>query len=365
MNEVEVHERENFTSPVRTETFPSDYPSQMGRTLFSPGFSSSELNPLQSLLDHNFSQQPHGGSYSNWSSAEHNLSHNGGSIGFPSQVLTKKESFGSKFSDNSESSLFSGSVNLATLEPEFSNFSASPLSKAQSSSVGTSHNDNQLGLSDITKRLEGLSNVPLSPQSKSRGSTPSSWHPMMSISSKASSLTPSPVAGLSHTQGTFLPQALPKSQSSRVQLFMGKEDNYNTSSDDEEKIQHMFSATPQKQLRPGLQLSKCISQQQQCQSAPCSPQPASWSQVVRTSSVTPARPSPPPRPQLESRLVVEEVPHSSATVDYHRGPRVDPRWPVAQQVFLGPIPKSVSWDEIRNVFYTKVETIFIDNGTEI
>ena len=62
---------------------------------------------------------------------------------------------------------------------------------------------------------------------------------------------------------------------------------------------------------------------------------------------------------------MEEVPHSSATVDYHRGPRVDPRWPVAQQVFLGPIPKSVSWDEIRNVFYTKVETIFIDNGTEI
>ena len=33
---------------------------------------------------------------------------------------------------------------------------------------------------------------------------------------------------------------------------------------------------------------------------------------------------------------------------------MDPRWPVQQQVFLGPIPMAISWDEIRNVFYTKV-----------
>ena len=35
--------------------------------------------------------------------------------------------------------------------------------------------------------------------------------------------------------------------------------------------------------------------------------------------------------------------------------QVDPRWPVEQQVFLGPIPVSVTWDEIRNTFYTKVQ----------
>ena len=46
---------------------------------------------------------------------------------------------------------------------------------------------------------------------------------------------------------------------------------------------------------------------------------------------------------------------TTTTLDYHRGPKVDPRWPVAQQVFLGPIPMSISWDEIRNVFYTKVQ----------
>ena len=29
--------------------------------------------------------------------------------------------------------------------------------------------------------------------------------------------------------------------------------------------------------------------------------------------------------------------------------------PSDQQVFLGPIPMSITWDEIRNVFYTKVQ----------
>ena len=56
----------------------------------------------------------------------------------------------------------------------------------------------------------------------------------------------------------------------------------------------------------------------------------------------------------EPQLVVEEVPPTTNTVDFHRGPKVDPRWPVSHQVFLGPIPMSITWDEIRNVFYTKV-----------
>ena len=45
---------------------------------------------------------------------------------------------------------------------------------------------------------------------------------------------------------------------------------------------------------------------------------------------------------------------NSGLPDYHRGPRVDSRWPVQQQVFLGPIPMAISWDEIRNAFYAKV-----------
>jgi len=41
--------------------------------------------------------------------------------------------------------------------------------------------------------------------------------------------------------------------------------------------------------------------------------------------------------------------------NFHRGPKIDPRWPVANQVFLGPIPLSISWDDIRNAFYSKVQ----------
>jgi len=347
----EAVETVNIESPVRTETFPSDYSSQTGRTSFSPGFCSSKKDPLDFSPDFNFSrhQQPPapGGPHYNWVNAELNSNqnlHNSDLIQFASQDV-----------GNVESCLFSGRANSAPFEPVFSD---NPLSILQpfpcGAPSGAPYTGNQLGLSDITKRLEGLFNVPLSPQSKLRGPGPTlpSWPPMVSSYSKASTLTPS--SRPSQMQGTLFPhQALHKSQST-VQMLSSTDENSFVSSDDE-KIQHMFSATPQKKpLRPGLQLGNCISQQQQ-QSVPSSSQPASWSQVVRTSSVTPARPSPPPRPQLESRLVVEEVPHSPATVDYHRGPKVDPRWPVAQQVFLGPIPKSVSWDEIRNVFYTKVQ----------
>merc|ERR1712098_219255 len=58
--------------------------------------------------------------------------------------------------------------------------------------------------------------------------------------------------------------------------------------------------------------------------------------------------------EAEAKLVVEDVPPTTNTVDYHRGPKVDQRWPVSHQVFPGPIPMTISWDEIRNVFYTKV-----------
>jgi len=99
---------------------------------------------------------------------------------------------------------------------------------------------------------------------------------------------------------------------------------------------------------------------------------ASWSQIVRTSaSKLPSLPSPEspptrrvtrgsltPSPTIKEpppQLVVEEVPPTTNTVDFYRGPKVDPRWPVSQQVFLGPIPMSITWDEIRNVFYTRVQ----------
>jgi len=100
---------------------------------------------------------------------------------------------------------------------------------------------------------------------------------------------------------------------------------------------------------------------------------SSWAGVVRTSASTSRLPSlaasPPPQTfltaaQVESPCVDDESGCPAVTreqntaallgLDFHRGPKVDPRWPVAQQVFLGPIPMTISWDEIRNVFYTKV-----------
>ena len=83
----------------------------------------------------------------------------------------------------------------------------------------------------------------------------------------------------------------------------------------------------------------------------------SWSQVVRTAGAAP-RPAAavvvtsPPSPAKSVTPPPEIVP--ALAPEYHRGPRVDPRWPVAQQLFLGPIPVSVTWDEIRNTFYNKV-----------
>ena len=85
---------------------------------------------------------------------------------------------------------------------------------------------------------------------------------------------------------------------------------------------------------------------------------ASWSQIVRTSSTgrlpTANLPSPTAPVGAPSPSPPSPTAAPAQLPDYHRGPKVDPRWPVQQQVFLGPIPMAISWDEIRNVFYTKV-----------
>merc|ERR1719192_2949471 len=87
--------------------------------------------------------------------------------------------------------------------------------------------------------------------------------------------------------------------------------------------------------------------------------PTSWSQIVRTSSSKlPSLPGPAMTPVSAAGPVTRSRMTPSPTtkaVDFHRGPKVDPRWPVSHQVFLGPIPMSITWDEIRNVFYTKVQ----------
>jgi len=360
-------------------------------------------NPLQSLLEKNLSNQgisdPYfGNNYSSWSNMG---SLNSSSINvssqsqgsFPSQVLTRSSSaFGSPYTDpsSSEASLFPSSGNLPSLSSRldysssYSNFSSSSLLSSQQPAKDSS--SNLLGLSDISSRLEGLSQGSmlmsqgsLSPKGKgSRGSTPLSWNPIMNLSSKTPSLTPSPVLSLGNPQQIVsVNHTVTKNLSTKLTSVANPEDDFFFSDEDDEKNGKV--RTPKKQMHDKMQntirgiaklkLSKSTSN---CstQSVPSSPQTTSWSQIVRTSStklnslsaspsngpVTRSSITPSPPPKMETvQVVTEELPATASTVDYHRGPKVDPRWPVAQQVFLGPIPMSISWDEIRNVFYTKVQ----------
>jgi len=76
----------------------------------------------------------------------------------------------------------------------------------------------------------------------------------------------------------------------------------------------------------------------------------SWS-AIASKPAAPPRASPPPvRPTTPSPPPQERAP----SPEFQRGPKVDPRWPVDQQVFLGPIPVSVTWEELRSCFYNKI-----------
>jgi len=287
---------------------------------------------------------------------------------FPSQILTQN-SRASPFSDTTESSLFSSCSNLSRLDlpptSTFSNFSTSSLMSSQST-------QNSLGLSDISSRLEGLSqgSLVMSQTCSTRDSTPLSWNPIANFSSKTNSLTSSPI--MSGHKNITRPEP--------PALFSDEEEDLNL-------VKVIKNTSPPHVMAHDKIRNLAKPKLHKSMSTSCVPEPApgpsgaaSWSQIVRTSSsklpqvpqvpapitsplasprVTRASlntPSPTPVVKEEqARLVVEEVPPTTNTVDFHRGPKVDPRWPVTQQVFLGPIPMSITWDEIRNVFYTKVQ----------
>ena len=407
MRDVPQHNQNFHSDQFGSKFGTSDpYGSKFSNDLFGSKFSSSNgTNPLQSLLEKNYTNQGINESsfnnYSSWSTAAgyHNQptpnfsSQSQGS--FPSQVLTSSSSsFSSPFSeqDTTESSLFASSGNPPALSgrldysSQFSNFSGSLLSSQASSKASSS---NLLGLSDISSRLEGLSQGSmlmsqgsLSPKTRgSRGSTPLSWNPMMNLPSKTPSLTPSPILSLgAPVQLPTSNSCIQKNLSSKLASISSPEEDFVFFSDEEDEKSGKPRSPKKHQQATGihdqmqtsirgiakLKVSKS-SPNKSAQSVPSSPQPTSWSQIVRTSStklpslsvstgpvtrssITPS----PPAKQPEAQLVTEEIPPSTSSLDYHRGPKVDPRWPVAQQVFLGPIPMTISWDEIRNVFYTKV-----------
>ena len=297
---------------------------------------------------------------------------------FPSQVLTQSRA--SPFSDTTESSLFSNSSvssfssRLDLPQPgqqsQFSSFSSSSLlSTVPSVSSGQT---NSLGLSDISSRLEELSqgSMNMSQGASTRDSTPLSWNPMINYSSsKTSSMTSSPT--------------MSQSKNFSKPFYKSETEDNQFSEDEDDKLAKMLKNSSQQTMLPPMSNTKpklLKSMSTTCvPGSPVSGGMVSWSQIVRTSStklpsqaqhqnsvspvssgpVTRSRltPSPAGQEKLEQkpRLVVEEVPPTTNTVDYHRGPKVDDRWQVSQQVFLGPIPMSITWDEIRSVFFTKVQ----------
>jgi len=373
-SQVEAHDNQSFPSS-----------QNFGDALLGP---SSAGTTLQSLLE-NFGHfdlgggevaggqqqlphvpQPLGGNAYPWPMPEPETK--GSPMKFPSQVLTQNPR-ASPFSDTTESSLFSSCSNLS--QPQFSaGFSSSSLLSSQSSASKVE--TNSLGLSDISTRLEELSQGSL--MSTTRDSTPLSWNPIINygaVSSKTSSLTSSPV--MSHS-------TQPKIRGQGPLHFPapGEDPTFFSDDDDENLVKILKKPQQQPLLRSNASLvSLAKPKLHKSMSSSCVPDSSSsgsgatsWSQIVRTSStklpsVSPVhvssgpvtRGSLTPSPNLvkeavdEPQLVVEEVPPTTNTVDFHRGPKVDPRWPVSQQVFLGPIPMSITWDEIRNVFYTKVQ----------
>ena len=236
---------------------------------------------------------------------------------------------------------------------------------------------------------------PLLPPVSSRDSTPLSWNPLCSLSPTPLSLTPSPTLASTQPIPSANPppaQALPPNPAPvvrplmeqkveapeeemrrmKLKMEMKSEDVVRREVDEEagrrrrEEVRRVNpdigrSPRPRQIESNGSStavrgIAKLGPKQVQHQGRETPS--ASWSQIVRTSSTgrlpTANLPSPTAPVGAPSSSPPSPTAAPAQLPDYHRGPKVDPRWPVQQQVFLGPIPMAISWDEIRNVFYTKV-----------
>lgn len=249
---------------------------------------------------------------------------------------------------------------------------------------GYSAPSSQLGLEDIFQRLDGLSQnlpapappsalafppAPLPSLLSSRGSTPLSWNPLGALSvTPLSSLTPSPTLHPAPAR-PLMEQCVEDYCSQEQELLRRHQELLQARRQEKELLQarrqeqELLEARRQEQ-----ELLAARRQQEQTAirgiaklqvSSPSPPPNTSWSQVVRSTSSCRLPLSSPPAAPLRVRPSPPSSPAPPAMgagglPDYHRGPKVDPRWPVQQQVFLGPIPMTISWDEIRNIFYTKV-----------
>ena len=61
----------------------------------------------------------------------------------------------------------------------------------------------------------------------------------------------------------------------------------------------------------------------------------------------------PPSPATSRSALLAPTKRQESPPGTYRGPKVDPRWPISQQLLLGPIPIGLTWIEIREAFYSK------------
>ena len=206
-----------------------------------------------------------------------------------------------------------------------------------------------LGLTDISARLEATLS----------SSHTTSWTPLGVGSAGTPSKTPSPnltADSMSQSEGNPIEQYIFLSDDEEESVNNSlKKGIYNVGESSRLSGQMAPIPLPESRSNPPLPIPLGNLENRSLART------TSWSQVVRTtgakpipfsSSLAPLQLAASPSPGYDS-------PCSSPSLDtpvseFHRGPKVDPRWPVTQQVFLGPIPVSVTWDEIRNTFYNKV-----------
>ena len=61
----------------------------------------------------------------------------------------------------------------------------------------------------------------------------------------------------------------------------------------------------------------------------------------------------PPSPATSRSALLAPTKRQESPPGTYRGPKVDPRWPICQQLLLGPIPMGLTWIEIREALYSK------------
>lgn len=226
-------------------------------------------------------------------------------------------------------------------------FNTQPLS-----TITSSVNDNQ------TKRNLWIEPTQSDPIHKQISNLINDSRPILNLNSKKST-TSNPYQTLISDQHQrqnpdHSPSMKYSSESFPVPSRTDETSRNNAQNSDPNHFHNLFNAPPQQNSpvnKPILAVKP--------QPAPKLTKTASWSQIAasKPAPTPPLLPNPLPPRSTTPKLTPSPPPVDPTPLpppEYHRGPKVDPRWPIEQQLFLGPIPVVVTWDELRLAFYNKI-----------